>query len=1033
LRRKSGDFYMSEIVEGMHINKEKEQKGELQMSLMKMVAEQNKEKFIEYDCEEDRFILSEIRNGHFFVRAEVENFFTQDNVVLNSIASEDRDVFYKEVDRCRKKPSTHAFDIRIDWEERGDEWYRVFMTSVADESRKVKYIAARLVCIHAQKLAQDMMRLEAEKDSLSGAYNRKTYEKLCNDITAKYDDGLLFMMVDIDNFKQINDTYGHHVGDSVIRHVGNVLETATKGQGVAGRLGGDEFSVCIYGIYNKEVAISLCIRVKEALRQLIEGVGFTCSIGVSLSNGRKMDFAQMYYEADEAVYFAKEHGKNQFVFADEVDKKKKEIFSEEMQGYSLSEEEIALDQRITYCAIVEPGTKKIIYMNEPGRKALGISLEQARAMYCYELFKGRCEECGICELHANHVHLLNDEEAAGFKKYIPDGKFYIQSQYMAWKGEPARLIVFANLNDSMHVEQCMEEDLEMQEALNKCWSLVLESDTPEADYTKILKVLCEYYDADCCAIVTKGDKKYEEIFEYHQNSGQAVAEGIRDALEAGTFERCEVLLDGDGYMRPRYIQKKLLEYPEIAKELEKGFVHNTIGIGMTRYSMLIGIMMVINPKHHIHEYSVLSHIGAFFTSDLARKILSDNNDYASNHDVMTRLWSRDFMPTWQSQYGFLFQGGMGVFTADIYRLKDINKQLGYDAGNERIIELADLFRKVFEGYSIFRYDDDQVVAICHNVEKQTFEKLVNYAKELMEELDFEVSRGYAWKADVVIDDYPELLQIADEYLEIHKNFLKKENDAAGKLAKKIEKDILEKVRDGNFRMFLQPKVSLRTGKTVGAEGLVRLYDDEKGFISPGFFIPLLEENNLVYYIDMFILSHAFQFQKAARDAGKELVPISVNFSKHTLTYPNLLAYIENQCELYGAPDGMIRIEITETISNMDHIEVNNIAKALRNIGFSISMDDFGTQYSNMAVLTQFEFDTVKIDRSMIIDIVENEKNQTILKHMIKMLQDLGMETVIEGVETSEQVSVLKELGCDIVQGFYFGKPEPEERFYELFM
>ena len=140
---------MSETKEGILVSKEKMQKGELQMSLLKLVAEQNKEKFIEYDCETDCLVLSEVRNGHFYVRAEVENFLTQDNLVLNSISNEDRDLFYREVDRCRKNPSTFAFDIRIDWEERGDEWYRVFMTSVADENRKVKYIAARLVCIQA--------------------------------------------------------------------------------------------------------------------------------------------------------------------------------------------------------------------------------------------------------------------------------------------------------------------------------------------------------------------------------------------------------------------------------------------------------------------------------------------------------------------------------------------------------------------------------------------------------------------------------------------------------------------------------------------------------------------------------------------------------------------------------------------------------------------------------------------------------------------------------------------------------------------
>ena len=150
-------------------------------------------------------------------------------------------------------------------------------------------------------------------------------------------------------------------------------------------------------------------------------------------------------------------------------------------------------------------------------------------------------------------------------------------------------------------------------------------------------------------------------------------------------------------------------------------------------------------------------------------------------------------------------------------------------------------------------------------------------------------------------------------------------------------------------------------------------------------------------------------------------------------YPKLMDFIAEQCELYGAPEKSIRIEITETISNMDHMEVNNIARELHKLGFSISMDDFGTQYSNMAVLTQFDFDTVKIDRSMILNIVNDEKNKLILKHTVAMLKDLGMEIVIEGVETEEQVVVLGEFGCEIVQGFFFGRPEAEEKFYELFM
>ncbi len=1024
---------MSEIEYMTLMSKELMQRGEIQSMLMKMVAEQNREKFIEYDIATDKLIMSEVKNGNVEIRAEIDNFFTADNVIMNSIEEEDKEVFFKEFERCKKSAASRVFDLRVDWQGRGNEWYRFFMVSLADENRVVTKVAARMVCVQEQKQAQELMRLEAERDSLSGVYNRRTYEKLCDEITAKYDDGLVFLMIDIDNFKQINDTYGHHMGDNVIRHVGKVLEIAVKGQGVAGRVGGDEFSVCIYEMYDKADVISFCIRIKEALRQFLDIIQFTSSIGVSQSNGRKMEFAQLYYEADEAVYFAKENGKNQFVFADELEEKRRALMEEVIHDNSFTDEELALNQSLVYRTIVDPRDKKILYMNDASRKALGLSLKDVKTKHCYELFKGRCDECEVCELHANHVHLFDEEEKCGLSQYIPGGSFLIKSNYIAWKGEPAREITFMNMKDKEHVEQVMEEELETQDSLNKCWSLILGENASETDYTKILKILNEYYDADCCALVTKGEKSYEEIFEYHKNSAQNVAEGLRHAKEEGILERCEILLDKEGYMRPAHIQKVLRQNPDLEKELEKGFVHNTIGLSLHKYGHMIGVLMVVNPSHHAHEYQVLRHIGAFFNTDIARKILSDNKNYEESHDVLTKLWSRDFLRTWQLQYGFLFQGGIGVFTADIYRLKDINKQLGYENGNKRLVSLADVFRKVFDGYSIFRYDDDQVLVVCHNVEEKNFAKMVDYAKELLDELDYEVGRGYAWKSEGTIEDVVDLITIAEDYLNIHKEHLRKENDASGKMAKKMEQDVLELLRNGSFRMFLQPKHSMVRGKTVGAEALIRLYDNTKGIVSPGFFIPLFEEYNLVHYIDLFILNHAFQFQKTARDMGKEIVPISVNFSKNTITYPNLMEYIKKQCDMYGDPEGMIRIEITETISNMDHMEVSNIAKTLHRMGFSISMDDFGTKYSNMAVLTQFEFDTVKIDRSMILDIVENEKNQKVLKHMVGMLKDLGMETIIEGVETLEQATVLKELGCDTVQGYYFGKPEPESKFYELFM
>lgn len=1022
---------MSSEGNNMLINTELLKRGEMQMALMKMMAEQNKEKFLEYDRATDTVVVSEIQDGHFKILDTLSGFTSKEDIATGRIYEKDKIIFRTEIQKCLSKPYSGVFDIRYIVPEFGPRWYRLFIMSIADENGYVSKFVARIVNIQEQKLAQESMKNQAERDLLSGVYNHATYERVCTELADKVNSGLVYAMIDIDNFKLLNDSKGHHTGDQIIQHVGNVLETAVKGHGYAGRIGGDEFSVCLYDMCSREDVVAKFISIKNAINQYVNIVPFTVSIGVTMSNGRKMNFKELYFEADEAVYFAKENGKNQIVFKDEIEKKKKERFVESKSQYSLTEEEIALDQKIQYIAIVEPIQKKILYINEAARNILGITLEKAQSMYCYELFKVKSQGCDMCVLHANHAEVLSDEDSEGLRKYIPNGKFILQSRHRLWKGLSARAITFFDVNDPEHVERCMESEMESQETFSKCWALIMESNSGDTEYEKILRVLTDYYDADCSAIVTKDNQEYKEIFEYHTSSGNGVAAGLRLSLGQNTFEKCEILLDDEDFIRPRYIEEILRENTELAEILAKRFVHNTVGIALRKFGEIIGVLLIINPRHHMHDYTMLGQLGVFFGADLVRKKLTDNKTYEEDHDVMTQLWSREFFNNgWKIDYLPLFKEGMGVFTADIFRLKDTNKQLGYATGNERIVELADLLRRVFTGYSMFRYDDDQVIAICHNVEQRQFQKMVDYAKELIEELDYEVSRGYSWKQEPNLND---TIQEAEEYLEIHRQYLEKENLAALKLAKKIEKDVKEQIGAGNFRMFLQPKVSISTGKTVGSEALIRLYHPEKGYISPAMFIPVLEKQNEVHLIDMFILERAFQFQKAARDAGREVVPISVNFSKNTLMYPKLMEFITKQCDTYGSPNGMIRIEITETISNMDHMEVRNIANSLHMMGFSISMDDFGTQYSNMAVLTQFDFDTVKIDRSMILNIVNDQKNRVILKHTVAMLKELGMDIIIEGVETEEQVAVLAELGCDIVQGFFFGRPEPEEKFYELFM
>ncbi len=1004
--------------------------GTLQLELLKVVAEQQQENFLEYDLKTDKATLSRVMNGQFVVLEVIEGYGANEAVSFARIAEEDRAEYKKLISKCIKRPSQATLDLRM-LNAKGEKlWYRLFIISTAGEDRKVDKITGRFCPIHKEKMANEMIRMQAERDSLTGVYNHKTYESLCKEHILNHADDSMFVMIDIDDFKSINDTKGHYAGDSILKKVGASLSQAVNGIGYAGRMGGDEFSVCICGVKSKDRAIDFCTHVKDTLKYGDDGTAFSVSIGAACTFGQNKTFVELYHEADEAVYFAKENGKNQIVMADQLQKLRAKQIFKNSQELALTEEEISLDQQIEYQAIMDPETKKLLYLNQPAREVMGISLEDAKKLCCYELFHGNCKECEVCDLFANYVNVLEDESAKGLNHYIPGGKFIVQSKYMPWKGKPARIISFINVNDSQHVEKCFTREVNSQDTINKCWNVMLNTRSQDADYVRVLEILNHYYDADCTAVITKVGDRYEEVFEYHKETAREVIEGLKDSVPNGKLAEFEFLINQEGLMLPYHIQQELSKHPEMAKELGSLFVRNSLGVRLQRMDEFVGILLVVNPRHYVNDVNVLKRIGLFFTTDLLRRRLVQDQEYLDSHDPLTRLWNRSFFGEWTKRYAYLLTGSFGVFMTDIVNLRNINKEFGYENGNRRLIDVADMYKNVFAGYSIFRFEDDQMVAICHRVEKQAFEKLVDYAKEQLGEMAIEVAIGYCWTREgVVVNKIKE----AEAMKEVDKARILKEGMLAEKTDKYVETDIIEEIKKGNFRVYLQPKVNVNTGKTVGAEALIRLYEEKRGIVPPGFFIPILEERHVIHMTDLFVLKDVMRFQRNALDIGMTPVVISVNFSKNTLMFSGLLDYIKELCEEFALPNGLVEIEITESISSMDHMVVNNIANALRNLGFSISMDDFGTQYSNMSVLTQFRFDSVKIDRSMVIDIEKSPDNVVILKHMLEMLKDLKLTSVIEGIETKEQVDIMKELGCDVIQGYYFGRPEPKDDFYKLYM
>ena len=198
---------------------------------------------------------------------------------------------------------------------------------------------------------------------------------------------------------------------------------------------------------------------------------------------------------------------------------------------------------------------------------------------------------------------------------------------------------------------------------------------------------------------------------------------------------------------------------------------------------------------------------------------------------------------------------------------------------------------------------------------------------------------------------------------------------------KVFKDVVSEIEKGSFMVYYQPKVDSRTGITVGAEALIRFFDEAHGVVGPIHFIEILEENRCSHLIDLFVLDEVCKAQKLRRISDRRVVPVSVNFSKNTLEYADLLDQVKEIMNRYDLPEGLVQIEITESVGDMDIVLINNIAQSLISMGFRLSMDDFGTKYSNLEMLFKFPFSIAKIDRSLVKNLESNEKSRIMLKHL----------------------------------------------------
>ena len=269
--------------------------------------------------------------------------------------------------------------------------------------------------------------------------------------------------------------------------------------------------------------------------------------------------------------------------------------------------------------------------------------------------------------------------------------------------------------------------------------------------------------------------------------------------------------------------------------------------------------------------------------------------------------------------------------------------------------------------------------------------------------------------------------IHDEYVQpykIYDDFMKSSYINKANLVDEMTKGL----QLGEFKVYYQPVVDTQTEKIVSAEALIRWKHTKRGFISPGVFIPALEENGHISELDRYVAEHVSSFLIDRKLAGKRIVPVSMNLSWMDFYDQSMIDWIGGKLEKCKALDIKTRLEITETSYAAITNDRNQALNTLKEHGADLLMDDFGSGYSSFGMLQNYNFDILKIDMSFVRQIEQNEKTRNIVRYIIAMAHTLGMKLVAEGVENKVQADFLRDCGCDYIQGHYYFKPLPEEEF-----
>ena len=575
-----------------------------------------------------------------------------------------------------------------------------------------------------------------------------------------------------------------------------------------------------------------------------------------------------------------------------------------------------------------------------------------------------------------------------------------------------------NTISTMHMH--IMDDADKNMAL-ECLELMLKSDSPDTAIDGVLRKIGHYYQADRVYILNITEN--ETVINMVNEWVTAGKYSIRRSVSGKQVKHFPVIA--------RYIKRPSPVFLTIRRNMDNSNDVPDPKQGFWKYSIYPmssqrgsrQLLCIDNHRVPIDQTALLDEIVPYIRSERMR-FLSDPERQLTSGGILSLPDANAYNDV---IYNFSSDrySSMGAMTADIPELSYIGRQRGYEYSLKMLMDISEIFVDIFGFSNSFHIAESEFVIICTNVTYEAFLNRCVRARQLINRKYAGVLRfGYTWSERIF--DGSDLVRKAREIMKCSTPAVvgpaQSINDLSASRTSAVNGSM-------SFTIYMQPKVDMRSGELVGAEALVRIKDKRGNLLSHTKIIEAMDADRTIQNLDYFVFDRTLETISSWKQKGYPKIHVSSNFSRNTLlntsSLASLLAIISRYPEI---SDRLPEIEITETAGSFENNTFSDLIRRFAEYGFTFSLDDFGSAYSNLSMLAELPFRSVKLDRSMIRSITDNPISKSMVQDTARLCKKAGIACIAEGVETERQANILIESGCNYAQGFYFGRPMPVEEF-----